>query len=117
MILERISDDIFWGKFVGGSIPPFACGWTHCPPNVMSICPDHNYDWSNEASVLSDCEDWKPDGSGAKKQINCHTWAGATCGNDSGDKFKVWWMQNIPQSWWVWIGDFDKAKREGRGLD
>lgn len=115
IIFRSINAEIF-NKFVGGQLPPFACGWVHYPPNVMQYTSNHDYDWANETSVSSDCEDWNPERSGEKKQISCHTWAGAACGNDSGDKFKVWWMQNVPSSWWVWIGDYDRAKKEDLGL-
>jgi len=115
-IFRYVDSDTFWNKFVGGAIEPFACGWTHCPPNVMSQCASHNYDWDNEISVRSNCEDWKEDGSGEIKTVNCHTWAGSVCSSDSGDKFKVWWMQNIPRDWWIYIGDFDQAMAEKRSL-
>lgn len=117
-VMGSVNSSVWNGQFVGecGQKAFYRCGWTHYPPNVMQYCSNHDYDWANEASVLSDCEDWRPDGSGVKKQVSCHNWAGEICGNDSGDKFKVWWMQNIPSAWWVWIGDYDGAKQRGAGL-
>lgn len=66
-------DQYIWGDlFVGqcGPQPYYRCGWTHYPPNVIEYCSGHDYDWCNSRSVFSNCEDWKPDGSG-QKIINC----------------------------------------------
>ena len=55
---------LFWGKFVGLTVlkqGKDSCGWTHFTPNGQG-----DYDWYRETSVLSDCEDWKPDGTGEK---------------------------------------------------
>lgn len=118
-LFRSVNNFVWGGKFVGGcggGQVYYRCGWTHYPPNVMQYCSGHDYDWRNEAVVSSDCEDWKADGSGDKKQVSCHTWAGAVCGNDSGDRFKKWWMQNIPPGWWVFIGDYDGARAGGANL-
>lgn len=119
---------LFWGKFVGSDfshkiISP-GCGWTHYPPNG-----EKDYDWYNEKQILSDCEDWKPDGTGQKKLISCRTWSGTNCVYDEGLSFKIWWMQNIPgknnnlmhngkklKNWWDFIGDFDRAMQIGKNL-
>lgn len=125
---ENWGDLLFWGKFVGSNwshkiiIP--SCGWTHYPPNGES-----DYDWNNQKEVLSDCEDWKPDGTGQKKIISCHTWGGENCNLDEGYSFKIWWMQNIPGktnglfyngkqliNWWDFIGDFDKTMQTKKSL-
>ena len=113
-IFGYVDNNTFWNKFVGGTTEPFGCGWTHCPPNVMSQCSSHNYDWNNQMNVISDCEDWKKYRTGETKTIGCNTWASGFCDNNSksGDKFKVWWMQNIPKDWWIYLGDFDKAMTE-----
>lgn len=118
-LMRSINYGVWQNNFVGAEAPAssYRCGWSHCPPNVMSVCPSHNYDWANETSVSSDCEDWKLDGTGVLTTVSCHTWAGATCGNDSGDKFKKWWMQNIPPLWWQFIGEFDAAKSGGANLN
>lgn len=113
-------DSRLWNKFVhpyGEASGVNHCGWTHCPPNTKK-----DYDWTNESDVLSDCEDWKPDGSGEAKVVDCHTWCGDGCLDDGGVEFKVWWMQNIPgkdnnlvegekqlRNWWEFYGDFDRA--------
>ena len=120
-------DQALWRLYTGpvGSQPgPRRCGNVHTPPNGAS-----DYDWANEASVLSDCETWSPEGSGANQRVSCHTWYSPTCRNNGGIEYKVWWMQNIPgrkhrltyrgaplQNWWVFFGDFDAAMTAGRTL-
>jgi hypothetical protein len=107
---------LFWGKFVGSDashkiISP-GCGWAHYPPNG-----EQDYDWANKRYVETDIEDWKPDGSGEKKRMNCERW---NC--NSVDWFKLW-MQSLPglnnnlqyqgknlQNWWIFIGDWDNAR-------
>jgi len=111
---------LFWGKFVGSDrshkIVRPGCGWSHYPPNAQS-----DYDWANTRFVETDIEDWRPDGKGVKKRINCERWGGDSL------KWFVYWMQNIPgadsglsdgskrlTNWWRFIGDYDAAM--GRGL-
>lgn len=113
---------LFWGKFVGSDathkIINLGCGWAHYPPNG-----EKDYDWNNKKYVLTDIEDWKPDGSGKKIKINCEKW---NC--NSLDWF-IYWMQNLPgkdnnlmykggklNNWWVFIGDFDFAKKNNLKL-
>lgn len=108
-ILFRAANSDIFNKFVGGSTAPFACGWVHCPPNVMNDCNNHQYDWKNETVVQSTC-------TGSLTNVSCHTWDGASCTDNGGVNFKVWWMQNVPSKWWVWIGDYDKARGAGLGL-
>jgi len=118
--LNAVDRNLFWNLFVGQNSTGGRCGWTHYPPNGI-----RDYDWNNENTVLSDCEDWKPDG-GAKKPINCRAWSTdySGCANDEGLSFKIWWMQNIPgkdnnlvyngkklKNWWGFIGDFDNAMK------
>ena len=111
---------LFWGKFVGsdrtGKIVRPGCGWSHYPPNA-----EGDYDWANKRFVETDIEDWRPDGKGTRKRMNCDRWEGNSL------KWFVYWMQNLPgadsgltyrgkklTNWWVFIGDFDAAM--GRGL-
>lgn len=127
-------EPLMWDSFKsphGQSSPTVNhCGWTHSPPNVKDgyYGPGGEYDWNNETDVLSDCEDWKPDG-GTSKIVDCHTWYGATCLNNGGVEFKIWWMQNIPgrdntvvyqgkplRNWWEFYGNFDKALKSGKSL-
>lgn len=126
-IFNFINISLFWNKFVNPYGPNMGithCGWTHYPPNGRS-----DYDWMNEDSVESTCEDWHPDGSGEIKQVNCHTWRDHSCPDDGGTSFKIWWVQNIPgkdndlydggkklKNWWDFIGDFDQALQFGKSL-
>lgn len=120
---------------------PLHCGWTHCPPNVIispnncnpttNVCYCEGYNWESERIVESDCENWKPDGTGVKTSVSCHTWYGQdkACIKNGGIEFKVWWMQNIPgknngltyngkaiKNWWDFIGNFDAAIASGKRL-
>lgn len=103
-----------------------------------SIC--QGYNWYREAKVLSDCQNWKPDGTGEKELIGCETWKDVyinpqrqiverRCVDDGGAAFKVWWMQNLPgrnnglnlngkriRNFWEFIGDFDEAVEKGRSM-
>ncbi len=125
---EKWGDLLFWGEFVGSDsshkIVNPGCGWTHYSPNSIE-----DYDWQNENDVLSDCENWKPDGTAQKTTIDCHEWYGKNCKDDGGAAWKKWWMQNIPgkdngliynerklRNWWEFIGDFDSALDKGKNL-
>ncbi len=113
---------LFWGRFVGSDrthkIVHPGCGWAHYPPNA-----ERDYDWANPRYVETDIDDWKPDGTGMKTRMNCDRWGGNSL------RWFVYWMQHLPgpnngltlegrplENWWVFIGDYDKAKREGLGL-
>lgn len=113
---------LYWGKFVGSdrshrmvTTPDgfVRCGWSHIPPTA-----DSDYDWGNKKTIKSDIEDWKPDGSGEKKDITSEIWKG-----DSYLWF-IYWMQNMPgkdnglkfegkklRNWWIFMGDFDNAMK------
>jgi hypothetical protein len=110
---------LFWGKFVGSDkthkIVRPGCGWAHYPPNA-----ERDYDWKNPRLVWTDIEDWRPDGTGQRKQVNCQRW---NC--NSLDWF-ILWMQSLPgadngleydgrplTNWWIFIGDFDAAMKRG----
>lgn len=127
-ITFRFVDEQLASKFISpyGEKQPTGnhCGWAHAPPNTKT-----DYDWRNEDDVLSDCEDWKPDGSGPYKVVDCHTWYGPFCLDDTGAKFKVWWMQNVPgkdnklvyndksmRNWWEFYRDFDLALKIGKSF-
>jgi hypothetical protein len=88
-----------------------SCGTFHNPPNATK-----EYDSRNTTNFISDCRNWKPDGSGIKETINCSAWG---CSQIGWEKF---WMQNIPganntlyngsikiPNWWVYIGDPDNC--------
>jgi hypothetical protein len=122
-LLNHVDRKMFWERFVGsregtGKIIHPGCGWAHFPPNG-----EKDYDWANPRSVYSDIEDWKPDGTGKKKQINCWRWRGENI------QWFVYWMQNLPgadnrleyegrplTNWWTFVGDFDNAMKNKIGL-
>jgi hypothetical protein len=62
-----------------------SCGNIHWPPNAQS-----HYDYTNTASINSDCIDWNVNETGQKAPIDCSTWGCSQLG------FMKWWMQNIP---------------------
>ncbi len=113
---------LFWGRFVGSDrthkiIHP-GCGWAHYPPNA-----ERDYDWANPRYVETDMDDWKPDGTGKKTPMSCDRWGGKSL------RWFIYWMQHLPgpndglvfegmplENWWVFIWDYDFAKREGLGL-
>lgn len=113
---------LFWGRFVGSDrsmkIVRPGCGWAHYPPNGQK-----DYDWANPRYVETDMDDWKPDGTGVKRRLNCDRW-----GSNSLRWF-IYWMQHLPgpdngltldrqalNNWWVFIGDYDLAKGKGLSL-
>ncbi len=138
IVLKRMDRSFFDGYFVGSFAPGVAfrrCGWMHSTPNGAG----DGYDWFEDTPYLSDCEDWKPDGSGQKKLVNCETWRDVfvwpgrdeskACPEDCGVAFKVWWMESLPgfdnglayngkplRNWWEFIGDYDVAVANGRSL-
>ncbi len=110
-------DLLFWGRFVGSDrshkIVRPGCGWAHYPPNA-----ERDYDWANPRAVLTDMDDWKPDGSGRKAPMDSSRWGGNSL------RWFVYWMQHLPgpdnglswqgrplNNWWVFIGDYDLARR------
>lgn len=116
-VLRHIDPDLFWNKFVGKP-GEGRCGWTHYPPNGM-----RDYDWHNRTVVMSDIEDWQPEGGGQRLPVNCDRWQ-----SDSLRWF-IYWMQSLPgaengltyrgrplSNWWTFIGDFDGAMRARLGL-
>lgn len=86
------------------------CGSIHFGPNSTK-----DYDWNNQNSVTSNCEDWinYPNLTGATTQISCNTWG---C-NDRN--YKNWWFSHLPKTdgvtngiwnnWWKYIIDYDLA--------
>ncbi len=116
-VLGTVDRHLFWDRFVGKP-GEGRCGWAHYPPNGV-----RDYDWANPAYIWTDIEDWTPEGSRSRQQINCTRWRG-----DSLAWF-VYWMQNVPgahngltfrgrplSNWWAFIGDFDGAMRRRMGL-
>lgn len=116
-VLRHVDPALFWNKFVGKP-GEGRCGWAHFPPNG-----ERDYDWRNPRRVWTDIEDWRPDGSGQKIQVNCDRW------NRDSLQWFVYWMQNLPglengitcqgrplTNWWSFIGDFDAAMQARLGL-
>jgi hypothetical protein len=101
-----------------GTKGAWRAGNCHFPPNAES-----DYDWANKRFVDSDIEDWRPEGFGKLKRINCDVWDG------DGLKWFVYWMRSIPgannglmykgkrlTNWWVYMGDYDAAVGGKTGL-
>jgi hypothetical protein len=116
-VLRQIDPHLFWDKFVGRP-GEGRCGWAHYPPNGA-----RDYDWANPTYVWTDIEDWTPEGTGQKQQLNCRRW------NSDSLTWFIYWMQNLPgannrltyrgrplTNWWVFIGDFDRAMKRALGL-
>jgi hypothetical protein len=91
------------------------CGNCHFPPNGKK-----DYDWANKDFVESDIEDWRPEGFGKMKRINCDRWGGDSL------KWFVYWMQSMPgyrnrlvykrkrlTNWWVFMADYDLVRTKG----
>lgn len=136
--------DLFLKDFVGWKwegknerhrqAPIGRCGDTHHPANTTK-----DYDYYNETLAESDIMDWKPDRSGKKTLVNCHTWGDipyawpdgiSPVNNDPRARAEahwyIFWMQNIPgykndidyngkrlTNWFEYIADWDHAIRSG----
>lgn len=101
-----------------GSPGNWRCGNCHYPPNGRK-----DYDWANKGYAETDIEDWRPDGTGESKTINCDRWGGDSL------KWFIYWMQSVPgennglkykgktlTNWWVVVGDYDAAVVAGDAL-
>ncbi|HEX6133093.1 MAG TPA: hypothetical protein VFZ24_03855, partial [Longimicrobiales bacterium] len=127
---------LFWRKFVGqdslGNHITGRAGWTHMPPNTTQ-----EYDYENPVPVQSDIEDWRPDGTGAKKAIAVDAWASLVFPWPGAQDFPqrvetqwyIYWFQSMPglnngiplhdgtmTNWWYFLADWDRAIRDGTGL-
>ena len=135
--LRNGSSSFFWDRFCGrnpdGSFAPGRAGNCHYPPNAAS-----DYDYLNTRLISSDCEDWTPDNSGAKKPVNASTWGTLSyawpqpqtaVAQQTESQYYLYWFQNMPgrqnhiafgaqglANWWVFTGDWDNAIRSGLGL-
>jgi hypothetical protein len=106
--------DFLWGKFKGFSVGPdgreHGCGPVHYPVNATS-----DYQYNNDHHVLSDIEDWEPDGSGERTLVNSSNWikeinipynlptsyyksetSRDVIGNDPEGGWMIYWFQSIP---------------------
>jgi hypothetical protein len=135
--LQDGNTNLFWRKFVGqdlnGNFVAGRCGWTHMPPNTIA-----HYDYCNGTTVMSDIEDWTPDGSGETKPVNCSTWSSLVFQWPNGEvdfpqrtetQFYIYWMQSIPghantipygsdvmTNWWSFIANWEESITSGMGL-
>jgi hypothetical protein len=87
-----------------------ACGNIHYAPNSQS-----DYDWSNQTTVSSSCEDWLnyPNLTGVTQNFNCSPW------NCNGYDYKKWWLNHLPRvsgqtdgkwnNWWRYFLDYEEA--------
>lgn len=73
-----------WKTFEGQP-GAWRCGNCHFPVNGKK-----DYDYANKQYVRSDIEDWRPEGFGKRKRINCDRWGGDDM------KWYIYWMQAIP---------------------
>ncbi len=133
------NSDLFWKKFTGqdseGHAVTGRCGNTHMPPNTTT-----DYDYENTALVQSDIEDWKPDNSGVKKNVNVNTWKNIAYGwpadapssfdQKTETQFYIYWMQSFPgnqntipygngktmTNWWKFVTDWEDAINSNMGL-
>ncbi len=128
--------DLFWKSFVGQdnsrNFIKGRSGWTHMPPNTIT-----GYDYLNATPATSDIEDWRPDGTGLKRDVSVDTWGRLSLpwpgapefGQRVEAQWYVYWMQNMPglgntiprgsgvmTNWWWFVADWDTAIRAGTGL-
>ena len=80
-VLRHVDADLFWNKFVGRP-GEGRCGWAHFPPNG-----ERDYDWANRKYVMTDIEDWRPEGGGRKQRLNCERWTTTSRPIDSEPKW------------------------------
>jgi uncharacterized protein (TIGR03437 family) len=132
---------LFWGEFVGiptpgGNFVPGRCGDTHYPPNGR-----YDYDYQDPNPVLSDCDDWRPDGQGQQKLINDDEWGKIHFAWPDPDpaqipqlvesQYYIYWRQSQPgwgssipdslpgrrmSNWWTVGVDWDAALNAKYGL-
>ena len=92
-----------------------ACGNIHFPPNGAA-----DYDYGNQAEVLSEADDWLqyPHLTGAKTMVSADDWGRTHRG------FMNWWFTRLPRAsgraadeilhnWWAYAVDFNEF-RESR---
>lgn len=128
MFVQKFSG---WGNN-NYTIPPLGrAGDTHHPPNTTA-----DYDYLNTDLVLSDIEDWKPDG-GTQKAVNVDTWGNLVYAWPGATEFSqrkesqwyIYWMQNMPglyshipynsfemTNWWEFTADWDACYAQNTGL-
>ena len=105
--------EFLFGKFKGvqtNNGREHGCGTVHYPVNAQ-----YGYDYNNTNYVLSDIEDWRPDGNGEKTLVNNGNWireinipytlptsyyksetSRDIIGNDPEGGWMIYWFQSIP---------------------
>lgn len=107
-------NDFIWGKFKGqvntSDGRTRGCGTVHLPPNATS-----GYQYNNTHYILSDIEDWNPEGTGQQTEVNNSNWVKNytinynfptstyhgevqrnVVGNDPEGGWLMYWYQSIP---------------------
>jgi len=85
-----------------------ALGNVHFAPNS-----DHDYDWNNPSTVISECDDWLynfPNFKGITRPVTSADW-----GHGDTRKHHLWWMKHFPKTagrtngihhnWWQYIAN------------
>ena len=127
---KELFNNLFVGIPFSGGKPKGRSGNVHFPPNALN-----DYDYNNTTPVLSDIEDWKPDGAGQKKEVNKDTWNKFAYAwpsgvfNDSQSNWLVYWQQSIPNinnnlnykgkpltNWWEMFYNWDLVNKTNKGL-
>jgi len=102
-------DDNLWQRFIRHEKKnpgQAALGNVHFAPNSQ-----HDYDWNNPGSVLSECDDWLhnfPDLKGSTRMVTSAEW-----GHGDIREHHRWWLKHIPKTagrrngihnnWWQYI--------------
>ncbi len=140
--LQDGNSDLFWERFAGfdTSAPSdWVWGTGHCGSVHYPLNAEHDYDYWNARTVQSDCEDWRPDGTGPTKDVSVSTWRdhlypwpsefAPPLDWRSEAHWYIYWMQNFPgannqipyqnttmENWWRFVSDWDAAIQAGDGL-
>jgi hypothetical protein len=128
---------LFVQKFSGWgdnnfTVPPTGrAGDCHHPPNTTI-----DYDYFNTTLIMSDIEDWQPNG-GTRKLVNSDTWGNLSYNWPGETEFPqrkesqwyLYWMQNMPgarssipynsnvmTNWWKFTADWDICFNNRIGL-
>jgi hypothetical protein len=104
-------DDNLWKRFIRHerTYPgKAALGNVHFAPNS-----DHDYDWNNSSTVISECDDWLynfPNFKGTTREVTAAEW-----GHGDTRKHHIWWMKHFPKTkglkngihhnWWQYIAN------------
>jgi len=123
----------YYGNGVDGEAIPGVnlsdkCGSIHVPPNVSTILSTNpnrykGYEYGDPTEVQSSCDNWKPDGSGAKSAVSAATWTNSNNLIGSQElRYHTWWMRNLPNmnngltynqiplpNWWDFMVDTDET--------